>query len=458
MLEPLSFCFTIIFLIIFASLVINYIWRDPEIRATMKKFFNKAKSMLDDNESAGGSFPGTQQQQVPMQDGPSSIQAPSSTDVYRYRYHHGANCGSIFILERWLTGSMFHDKTDGSSELAAVEKWVKEDGIDKTRERFEKHWRDYVSDGDLDWLRDHGKCTTIRLPIGYFTLGPPYCEDTAFRKVAPVYQNAWAAVKQLVQRCHQRGIGTLIDLHGLPGGANPQDHSGTNSGKAELWSSRSNKDLAIRCLSFITQQARNMEGVAGLQVINEAEWDAKGMYEWYDHVIGEMSKIDATLPIYISDAWDLNRAAGWTQSRNQIGAGQRNPVVVDTHLYWCFSDKDKQKSPQEISHEVGSKLSALDGKDGSVIDRGAVNAIVGEYSCVLAEDSWAKGGGASKQELVKQFGNAQSQRYQQRAGGSFMWTYRMDCEYRWCRSMWETLKKADHHSQGCQEANGASSR
>jgi aryl-phospho-beta-D-glucosidase BglC (GH1 family) len=270
MLEPLSFCFTIIFLIIFASLVINYIWRDPEIRATMKKFFNKAKSMLDDNESAGGSFPGTQQQQVPMQDGPSSIQAPSSTDVYRYRYHHGANCGSIFILERWLTGSMFHDKTDGSSELAAVEKWVKEDGIDKTRERFEKHWRDYVSDGDLDWLRDHGKCTTIRLPIGYFTLGPPYCEDNAFRKVAPVYQNAWAAVKQLVQRCHQRGIGTLIDLHGLPGGANPQDHSGTNSGKAELWSSRSNKDLAIRCLSFITQQARNMEGVAGLQVINEA--------------------------------------------------------------------------------------------------------------------------------------------------------------------------------------------
>jgi hypothetical protein len=31
-----------------------------------------------------------------------------------------------------------------------------------------------------------------------------------------------------------------------------------------------------------------------------------------------------------------------------------------------------------------------------------------------------------KEHLVQQFGNVQSQKYQQRAGGSYMWTYRMD--------------------------------
>ncbi|KAK3073948.1 Glucan 1,3-beta-glucosidase 3 [Teratosphaeriaceae sp. CCFEE 6253] len=420
-----SLDFTLVFIVIFLYLLTQHIRRDPDCRALMKKFLNKAKSAIDEHRDGG-------QQQVPMQgggatDGHSSIQPPTQTDVYRYRYHHGANCGSVFILEKWLTGSMFPGDVQGSSELAAAEAWVKQEGIDRARERFQKHWAEYVSDGDLDWLRDHGKCNTIRLPIGYFTLGPAYCDGTPFKKVAPVYQNAWSAVKELVSRCHQRGIGVLIDLHGLPGGANAQDHSGTNSNKAELWSSRKDQDLGTRCLLFIAQQTRSMEGVAGLQIINEAEANAKGMYEWYGHVLTELAKVDPTLPVYISDAWDLGKAISWTQGHNTLKAGHlNNPVVIDTHFYWCFSDADKQKSPQQITQEVGTKLSRLDGKDGSVLDHGAAQAIVGEYSCVLGEGSWAKGGGTSKDDLVRQFGNAQSHRYQQRAGGSFFWTYRMD--------------------------------
>ncbi|EMD00666.1 glycoside hydrolase family 5 protein [Baudoinia panamericana UAMH 10762] len=397
----------------------------------MKKFFNKAKEALDSHGSHGTTFPGQQQQQPqnqqPIQsDRPSSIQAPAQADVTRYRYHHGANLGSVFILERWLCGSMFPEHAQGSSELAAVTAWIHQEGPDKARERFERHWHEYVSDADLDWLRDAGHCTTVRLPIGYFSLGPPYCEGTPFQPVAAVYQNAWAAVKQLVQRCHQRGVGVLIDLHGLPGGANAQDHSGTNFGKAELWGSRRHQDLATRCLCFIAQEARGMDGVAGVQIINEAEGNARGMYEWYDHALKELSSIDPTMPVYISDAWDLNRAASWTQARNSLAAGNVSPVVVDTHLYWCFSDADKAKSPQQITQEVGGKLSELDGKDGSVVDHGAAQTIIGEYSCVLDGSTWDKSRGAPKEQLVRGFGNAESARFQQRAGGSFFWTYRMD--------------------------------
>ena len=89
--------------------------------------------------------------------------------------------------------------------------------------------------------------------------------------------------------------------------------------------------------------------------------------------------------------------------------------------------KNKHKSPQEITFEAQSKLSELDGKDGSVADRGAAQVIVGEYSCVLAEDSWAKARhNVPKEQLVRDFGAAQCQTYQRRAGGSFFWTYRMD--------------------------------
>ena len=68
-------------------------------------------------------------------------------------------------------------------------------------------------------------------------------------------------------------------MHGLPGGANNGDHSGTDSGKAELWGNRNNLELAIRCLLFIAHEARSMDGVIGLQVINESEYNAKGVFE-----------------------------------------------------------------------------------------------------------------------------------------------------------------------------------
>ncbi|KAF2717490.1 glycoside hydrolase family 5 protein [Polychaeton citri CBS 116435] len=390
----------------------------------MKKFINKAKAALDEHIGDGPSSSGHVQPPIQHQpDRPSQIQPPTPADVDRYRYHHGTNLGSVFILEKWLTKCMFPEGASGSSELAAAQARTKHEGADAARGRFEQHWREYVGDSDLDWLRDVAKCTTVRLPIGYFTLGPAYCQDTAFKKVGDVYQNAWQHVKDLVSRCNERGIGTLIDLHGLPGGANAQEHSGTNSGKAEFWGSRSSREHATRCLCFIAQQTKSMPGVAGIQVINEAEWNAHGMYDWYSEVLHELSKIDNTMPIYISDAWNLGQAVTWSKTHNSLSAANTCPVVIDTHLYWAFSDEDKQKSPQHIAHEVQGKLNF---DDGSVVDKGAAQAIVGEYSCVLTEDSWGKGGGTPKEQLVREFGNAQSQRYQQRAGGSFFWTYRMD--------------------------------
>lgn len=253
MFDPLSLGLTISFLLLFVILLVRLIWRDPEKRTAIQRQFRNIKAFIRKDAK----------EQKPTSHVHTNMRAPTALDVARYRYHHGTNLGSVFILERWLTDSMFPPNAGGTSELAAVEAWVKQEGLEKTRERFEQHWRDYISDSDLDWLRDLAKCTTVRLPIGYFTLGPEYCEHTPFQPVASVYRNAWNAVKLLIQRCHDRGIGVLVDLHGLPGGANDQDHSGTNSGKAELWGNHVNLELATRCVCFIAEQTKSMEAVVG---------------------------------------------------------------------------------------------------------------------------------------------------------------------------------------------------
>lgn len=126
----------------------------------MKKFVQHAKSAFHhdgDNHGPGGGFPGGHQSQQPMNDQPSSIQAPTPSDVVRYRYQHGCNLGSVFVLEKWLTGGMYQ-KDSQSAELAAVTGNVKALGLDGARQKHEQHWNNYVSDGDLDWLMNVAHC------------------------------------------------------------------------------------------------------------------------------------------------------------------------------------------------------------------------------------------------------------------------------------------------------------
>lgn len=197
--------------------------------------------------------------------------------------------------------------------------------------------------------------------MGYFTLGPAFSVGTLFTpRVANVYINAWAAVKKLVSRCLEYDIGVLLDLHAVPGGANGEAHSGTSSGKVELWGKSTNLDLAMRCLCFMAQEAIGMSGIVGIQLCNEAVWDAPGLYKFYDKLIEKISEISPTLPIYVSDAWNLERAVEYAVGKNSVKVKTSNPVVVDTHRYYTFAEKDTSRSPQDIIAQIPKELSELE--------------------------------------------------------------------------------------------------
>ena len=186
---------------------------------------------------------------------------------------------------------------------------------------------------------------------------------------AQVYVNAWAAVKKLVARCFAHGIGVLLDMHAAPGGANGESHSGTSIGKAQLWGNKFNLDLLIRCLCFVAQEVANgMEGVTGIQIVNEAKWNPPGMYRLYDDALIKIAAIDPTLPVYISDAWDLGRALKYAQTKNSVTGKASNPVIVDTHKYYTFAEKHTSRSPQELIAEVSKELSQLNESNGNVFE------------------------------------------------------------------------------------------
>lgn len=167
---------------------------------------------------------------------------------------------------------------------------------------------------------------------------------------------------------------------------------------------------------------------------NEADWDSPGMYEWYGDCLSTVSAIDPKIPVIVSDGWDLNRAVSWATQKNRPetpGGHPQCPVIVDTHYYWAFTDADKAKSSAQITAEVATKMGELNGKESDVASRGAAQIIIGEYSCALNPDSYSRSQqetGRSKEDLVRDFGHAQTRQWGSRSGcgGSFFWTWLKD--------------------------------
>jgi aryl-phospho-beta-D-glucosidase BglC (GH1 family) len=239
------------------------------------------------------------------------------------------------------------------------------------------------------------------------------------------YTNAWSSVKNLVKTASDQDMGVLLDLHALPGGANADSHSGTSSKEVSLWKSSSARKQATDCILFIAEEAVADEqfgnGLVGIQIVNEAKYKAPGMFEWYDSVLDSVTKVNQDIPVYVSDVWDLGPALSWTQKRN--GKGKGNPVVVDTHKYFCFGGPNADLNPKEIiEKKVPELFTRVDVSPSKL-----TSVVVGEWSCVLGEKAWGKVGKEERGPLTKKYGLAQSRRWFEKTGGSFFWTWKMVC-------------------------------
>lgn len=131
-----------------------------EYRAAIDKTIHSKHDSRHEQVAPKTSPPPSSQQVMATGDRPSRIHSPTPLEVLRYRYHHGTNLGSIFVLEKWLHPSMFpaNAPNDQSSELAAVTASVQQIGLEATRGKFEEHWKNAVSTSDFDWLVNVARC------------------------------------------------------------------------------------------------------------------------------------------------------------------------------------------------------------------------------------------------------------------------------------------------------------
>jgi aryl-phospho-beta-D-glucosidase BglC (GH1 family) len=353
----------------------------------------------------------------------SSPGKPTIRQIYQNRYNHGPNIGGMFVLEKWISGDNIYAGAQKGSELDAVDSFASKNGIDAARQKWEDHWNNWLSDDDWNWMKSKG-VTAIRVPIGYWTVNNgAYTKHTPFDKYASVYANAWTSFKsKILDKALSYEIAVVVDLHGLPGGANGEEHSGTSSGKADFWDSSDNVDLTLDILRFIASDIKGYDNVCAIQVINEAPYSDhnKPQKHYYLKAIGAIREQNHDVPVAISDGWSCDHFLSFiTDSERKLSKSsshipQSLGVIIDTHIYKCFSQQDKSRSPEQLIMDVNNCIPFTD----------SVDIMVGEFSCVMDEQTWGKLQG-DKGQTVLRYGQSQISHFIKRAkAGNYFWTYK----------------------------------
>ncbi|KAJ3493405.1 hypothetical protein NLJ89_g11028 [Agrocybe chaxingu] len=347
----------------------------------------------------------------------------TSANVYRYRQQQGVNLGSWFVHESWMTPSVFRCASGSQvSEADIAYGWG---STANARSVLERHWDTFIQESDFKYLASIG-INTVRLPIGYWSLGKPeYMKSTPFEWVSEVYNNSWPRVIRAINWAGKSGIGVLVDLHGAVGSQNGQSHSGVSDGKAALFSVQQNMDKTVDVLAFLAKELAPVNNVVGIQLLNEPNYDP-GLEDFYTRGIGAMrdaSPHATNLPLYLHDGFDLDRFANYIASRSDF-------VVQDHHSYFVFSPADKTESGSQHTDDVDGAVTSSLRASSEKVHR---NLVIGEWSCALTPESLERDKDAS--QIRKKFCEEQMKVYTNTTAGWAFWSYKTeDCKDNsgWC--------------------------
>ncbi|WFD31638.1 hypothetical protein MSPP1_002677 [Malassezia sp. CBS 17886] len=353
--------------------------------------------------------------------------------LYRYRKQRGVNLGSWFSLENWLTPSLFaHAVAPKASEHDVVKGMSPQDA----KQMLEKHWDNFITDSDWKWMGAHG-VNSVRLPIGYFHMLAGFepesvralLKGTDYADYASVYAGAWPRILAAIEKAASYNIGVLVDLHAVPGSQNKDSHSGLSGGAVGFWHghhAKSNQKKTIDILVALAESIAKYDNVVGLELMNEPE-NNPGLQEFYKKAISAIRRCKndelAMLPIYLGDGWATMHFANW------IGNHQswHNFLVLDHHLYRCFTKKDHNTSPEELVQrltpgEHGATANFL--QRASEAAKGSI--IVGEWSGALNPHSFQLSSIQSKLEARKQYTHAEWRAFEKYTAGYFFWTLKKE--------------------------------
>ncbi|CAO1624798.1 unnamed protein product [Sympodiomycopsis kandeliae] len=336
-------------------------------------------------------------------------------NIMRYRQQVGTNLGAWFVQEGWMqTSFMKCAQLDGGSELALLTGFGKTDnGIKSAKAYLEQHWDTWITEDDFKYIASKGM-NTVRIPIGYWSVGPYFITGTEFEPWKDVYEKSWTYIGRAINWAAKYDIGVIIDLHGAYGSQNGNDHSG-RSGSIDFFT-KANQQKTTDLLKWIANEISDVTNVVGIEVLNEPK-DRDSLWTWYTSVMNDIRGINEytkTVPLYFHDAFNMAKGAKFVSGRDDF-------VVQDNHAYYVYTASDTATSAAGHTKKIeGSILQQFQRNSAT----GRRNMIVGEWSCALAPSSLASSSNPDQDN--RNYCIAQTETYQNATAGYTFWSYKME--------------------------------
>lgn len=247
----------------------------------------------------------------------------------------GVNMGGWFVLEPWITPSIFEPWANSGGVVdeytysAAV-------GAAAAQSTLSQHWATWITEADFTEAASYG-LNHVRIPIGYWALNPLQGD--------PYVQGQLPYLDQAIVWARNAGLKVLLDLHGAPGSQNGYDNSGRRGGIE--WQQGSTTSETLTAIQNLADRYKNdQDVVTAIELLNEpagytGDINMDDLKQFYYDGWGNV-RTDGQQAVVIHDAFE-NIDSYWNGFMNQQSGV--NNVILDTHIYQIFSQDQIALNP-----------------------------------------------------------------------------------------------------------------
>lgn len=123
---------------------------------------------------------------------------------YDHSKVYGVNLGGWFVLEPWITPSLF---AEWSTNQQAKDEYTYTQTLGKEEafRRLSNHWKTWITRDDFAQIAKAG-LNHVRIPIGYWAVAPIPGD--------PYVQGQLRVLDQAIRWARDYGLKVILDLHG----------------------------------------------------------------------------------------------------------------------------------------------------------------------------------------------------------------------------------------------------
>ncbi|KAH9942759.1 glycoside hydrolase [Amylocystis lapponica] len=319
---------------------------------------------------------------------PSAVSNGTNTTVTPFKYGtdiiRGVNLGGWFVLEPWITPSIFENTNN--TNIVDEYTFGQMQNASQALAVLQNHWDTWITEDDFQAIKAAG-LNHVRIPLGYWSVPITSADTNYTTSVSPYIAGAWPYLLRALNWAKDNSVHVILDLHGAPGSQNGFDNSGRRINSPAWASDADSVPRTLDIMRFIAKEIGGMLDV--IELLNEpagyvsAIGNEIGTY-WQEgyHVVREASGNGSQ--VMIGDAF-----LGVQNWENFLQYPQAEGVIMDYHEYQIFNYEQLAFSYSAHIDASCQQIPAL-----TAYAKSNLVTIIGEWSTAITDCAqWLNGRG-----------------------------------------------------------------